>query len=201
MKRAATDQQGFTLIEVLIALALLAMLSVMSWQALDLTDRSSRRLNANANDRHGVVRVLGQIESDIGKHAGNDVLPSLIQADRAALTGAMLPSGLLWVAPVLTIARSAQDGAWQKIAWGRDGDTLRRAVGPVSNTLPLPDAQAGEVVLEHVRNFTVRGWVPGQGWSTPDLSEIQPAATGMEIVIERRRDGVDESYRKVVMLP
>ena len=185
MKQPFANQRGFTLLEVLIALALMALLSIISWRGLDLTERSSARLNASADDTLALVRVLGQIESDISQHANNDILPS----------------GILWVKPVLTVARSAHNGAWQNVIWGQDGNTLRRAVGPAAHILPLPKAGAGEIVLEQVQNFTIRGWVPSQGWSALDSAGAQTSATGLEIVIERRHNGVNEIYRKVMLLP
>ncbi len=201
MKGMSANQQGFTLIEVLVALALMALLSIISWRALDLTERSSARLNASADDTLALVRVLGQIESDITRHANHDILRSLAQPASAAATSAMLPSGILWAMPVLTVARSAPNGAWQKVVWAQDGNILRRAVGPAVHSLPLPDAGAGEVVLEQVKSFRVRGWVPGQGWSATSATNVQSLATGLEIVIERQHNGVDETYRKVVLLP
>ncbi|MGB6102337.1 MAG: hypothetical protein WBF88_00620, partial [Pusillimonas sp.] len=106
-----------------------------------------------------------------------------------------------WSPPVLTVLRSAHDGAWRQVVWGQVGSTLRRAVGPAAHTLPVPQAEAGQVVLEQVENFTVRAWIPGQGWSAPDTTTSRLAATGLEIVIERQRNGVAEAYRKVVLLP
>jgi general secretion pathway protein J len=195
------NQRGFTLIEVLIALALMALLSIISWQALDLTERSNARLTAGSDDILALVRVLGQIESDISRHANDDILPSLFDAASTVVVGSMLPTGIFWTVPVLTLARSAQNGAWQKVVWFQDGETLRRAEGPASNTLPLPDAGTGAAVLEHVQHFMVRGWVPGQGWSSLSANDAQSSATGLEIVIERRHNGVNETYRKVVLLP
>ncbi|MGB6105969.1 MAG: prepilin-type N-terminal cleavage/methylation domain-containing protein, partial [Pusillimonas sp.] len=69
------NQRGFTLIEVLVALALMALLSIISWRALDLVERSSNRLNASADDTLALLRVLGQIESDVSQSASADILP------------------------------------------------------------------------------------------------------------------------------
>lgn len=201
MTRTLENQRGFTLIEVLVALSLMALLSFISWRALDLVERSSERLNASADDTLALVRVLGQIESDISRHANSDILPSSSQTNPSATMGAMLPSGIQWAEPVLSVVRSAHDGAWQHVVWGKDGDTLRRAVGPATRTLPLPKTGAGDIVLGQVQRFTVRAWVPGQGWSALTSTGVQPAATGLEIVIERQHNGVNEAYRKVVLLP
>lgn len=207
MKRVRTNQQGFTLIEVLIALVLMALLSIISWRALDLVERSSTHLNASADDTLALMRVLGQIESDISRHANADILfsPSTgLTANHASPSSpnsTMLPPGILWDEPVLTIVRSAYDGAWQKVAWGKDGDMLRRAVGPASSALPLPATGTGEVVLGQVKSFMVRAWVPGRGWSALNSTDSKFPATGLEIIIERLHNGVSEAYRKVVLLP
>ncbi|MEB2399021.1 MAG: prepilin-type N-terminal cleavage/methylation domain-containing protein [Alcaligenaceae bacterium] len=200
MTSAFPGQRGFTLVEVLVALALMALLSILSWQALDVTARSSERLNAAADDTLALVRVLGQIESDLSRHAGSGVLPAAESAAPPA-KNAVLPAGILWAEPLLTIVRSANDGAWQQVAWVKAGDTLRRAVGPAARVLPLPQPGPGDVVLERVQGFKVRAWIPGLGWSSPNSAETRLAATGLEIVIERRQGGVDEAYRKVVLLP
>ncbi|NYT83140.1 prepilin-type N-terminal cleavage/methylation domain-containing protein [Alcaligenaceae bacterium] len=197
MTEALIEQRGFTLVEILIALALMALLSILSWQALDVTARSNEQLNASADDTLALVRVLGQIESDISRHADEGILPSA----GSAANGVMLPAGIRWTDPVLTVVRSANNGAWQQVAWVKAGDTLRRAVGPAANVLPLPETGPGEVVLEQVQGFVVRAWIPGQGWSSLNSTETRIAATGLEVVIERRHGDIDEAYRKVVLLP
>src|SRR3546814_3213981 len=70
----------------------------------------------------------------------------------------LLPPGIHWSAPVLTILRSAHDGAWQQVIWGQVGHTLQRAAGPASRTLPLPPAQANQEVLGQIKSFSVRAW-------------------------------------------
>ncbi|MBO1114162.1 PulJ/GspJ family protein [Bordetella petrii] len=201
MRRARAAQQGFTLIEVLVALALMALLSLISWRALDMVERSSERLQASGDDTLALVRVLGQIESDIGRHAGNGVLPSGTPWNPSARAGALLPPGIQWHDPVLSLVRSAQGGAWQQVAWGTENGSLRRAAGPAARTLPLPEARAGEVMLEHINVFAVRAWIPGQGWTLPGASNARKSATGLEITIGRRHNGRNEIYRKVVQLP
>ncbi|WP_083812415.1 prepilin-type N-terminal cleavage/methylation domain-containing protein [Pusillimonas sp. T7-7] len=209
MKHAPMNQQGFTLIEVLIALALMALLSIISWQALDLVQRSSERLNANADDTLALVRVLGQLEKDINQHATAGILSQPAQTHATAdnpvspdsHASGLLPPGIHWSAPALTILRSAHDGAWQQVIWGQVGHTLQRAAGPASRTLPLPPAQANQEVLGQIKSFSVRAWIPGQGWTTPDTTISQLTATGLEITIVREHKQQLETYRKVVLLP
>src|SRR5690606_24664768 len=115
-----------------------------------------------ANDTLALVRVLGQLEKDISQHATAGILPQSAQAHGNADNNAslhnhasdLLPPGIHWSAPVLTVLRSAQDGAWQQVIWGQVGNTLQRAVGPASRALPLPPAQASQEVLEHIKTFS-----------------------------------------------
>src|SRR5690606_16127282 len=99
MTRAAMSQQGFTLIEVLVALALMALLSIISWQALDLVERSNTRLIARSDDTLALVRVFGQIESDIRRHADADILPPPPKLPGAPSKAVALPAGIAWTDP------------------------------------------------------------------------------------------------------
>lgn len=204
MSCAAQHQRGFTLLEVLIALTLMAVLSLLSWRALDVTARSSEQLSASTDDTLALVRVLGQLESDLGRHA--DTLPT--EADgtgRGATpvveTGVLRLPGIHWSDQQLTIHRAAQPGTAQEVIWRLTGQTLQRAVGAPSATLPLPRAVAYEAMLTQVEAFAVRAWVPGEGWSETLTAAPGASATGLELALARRHDGADETYRKVVLLP
>lgn len=201
MKRKHAAQGGFTLLEVLIALTLMAVLSILSWRALDSTARSSERLEASADDTMALLRVLGQVESDISRHAGADILPAHPQHHESAPLAAVLPPGISWDAPRLSILRAAHNGSWQEVVWTLVGDTLIRAAGAPALSLPLPAAQDGEAMLAGVRSFMVRAWLPGHGWAQSVTGAAPLPAAGLEIAIVRRHDGADETYRKVVALP
>lgn len=195
-------QRGFTLLEVLIALTLMAVLSILSWRALDTTARSSERLEASADDTMALLRVLGQVESDLNHHAGADVLgASGSESPTQAPLAAVLPSGIAWNAPQLTIVRATHDGGWQQVVWTLAGDTLIRAAGAPDVRLPLPVPQAGEPMLANVDRFVVRAWLPGQGWAESATPAGGVQATGLEIAIARVHEGAGEAYRKVVPLP
>lgn len=198
---AQQAQTGFTLLEVLIALALMAVLSTLSWRALDSTARSSERLAANTDDTMALVRVLGQVESDLSHHVDTGTQPPAPASDMRSPLAAVLPAGIDWNAPQLTVLRTTHQGAWQEVIWTLNGDTLLRAAGAPSLNLPLPAAEHPDAMLTGVQRFVVRAWLPGQGW-TESVSGTPPLrATGLEIAIARRHEGRDETYRKVVLLP
>lgn len=82
--RSFFRQRGFTLIEVLVALMLMAILSLISWRALDSVVTTSERLDSNADELNAMLRVLGQLQYDISLHASNDILPAQPVAATAA---------------------------------------------------------------------------------------------------------------------
>ncbi|NYT78663.1 prepilin-type N-terminal cleavage/methylation domain-containing protein [Alcaligenaceae bacterium] len=216
MKAACQLQRGFTLIEVLVALVLLALVSLISWRGLDAVQNVGERLDARAEDTLSLVRTLAQIERDVLLHAGPDILPG--QADTVADTrpGARpgvhpeMPPGISW-SPVtgLGLVRAAGNGTWQQLHWYLRDGRLYRAVGTPSYRLPLPKAEASAAVLDGVLAFKVRVWRAGQGWVEPgvvnDAVPVRAVASvpdmGIEIAIYRQGVGVDKPYRKVVILP
>lgn len=215
MTNSQPAQRGFTLLEVLIALALMAILAILSWRALDTTARSSERLEASANETLSILRTLGQIETDIGRHAGRDVfpiapLPNDTKA-RAAIAGTeaqplatgtqVLPPGIRWTPNGLVLLRSTRDGGWQQVVWTLTDNVLVRTAGLPARHLPLPPATMTDPMLENVHGFTVRAWLPGRGWADAATEQAGPTATGLEIALLRNHDGVAETYRKVVLLP
>lgn len=201
-------QEGFTLIEVLVALLLMALVSLISWRALDSVERTSERLEQVSDDIMGTLRVLGQLERDINLHADKNILPEFLPSGQTTVTSA-LPAGIRYTqtenaAPYLQIVRSASadNGTWQQVRWWLEGTTLRRAIGPASDRLPLPEPpQNGTAVMEDVRHFEVRAWLPGRGWNALPLPEGSPEADGLEIQIKRGTGNQAGTYRKVVLLP
>lgn len=172
MKNRLPAQQGFTLIEVLVALTLMALVSLISWRGLDAVQQTGERLDERSEQTLALVRALGQIERDVLLHAGADVLPEPAAAGSApgAVSGASLrlPAGIAWDPQTgLSLVRSAGDGLWQQLRWYLHEGKLVRAAGTPSYLLPLPAAEAGVVVLEQVSALGVRMWQPGQGWVEP----------------------------------
>lgn len=200
------SQRGFTLLEVLIAISLMAVLSVLSWRALDSTARSHEQLEAGTDQTVALLRALGQLETDLAQHATGAALAVGMQkaehsapAIRASLEG-VLPAGIQWKASELTIIRGTHEGAWQQIVWSQAGDRLTRATGTPSVGLPLPPAGHPETMLRGVQGFMLRPWLPGQGWADSATDTSLPA-TGLEVSIAQQSGPASHIYRKVVLLP
>ncbi len=200
--------KGFTLIETLVALTLMALVSLISWRALDVVQRTQERLDENGQRVMDIVRVLGQIEHDVQHHATEQVLPTMpavVQEGQAPqAVQKWLPPGIAWSpSDGLMVVRAAGDGRWQRVSWHLEGKNLMRGVGQAADFLPIPDVQAAHEVLSGVGAFAMRVWVPGQGWVPwpEDGQQTGLAARAIEFRLVPEGAPQSQAYRKVVMLP
>ena len=207
-ERATTRrrQAGFTLIEVMVAIMLMAIVSLMAWRGLDSIARASAHLEDSTEQGAALLRALNQLERDIALHSAIREESGLPSGDEPIRAGDSLPPGLalkrLSEIPLrLDIVRaSPEPGApLQRVRWWRQGKVLYRAASPSGDRLPLPPLAERVAVLDDVSRFEIRAWVPGKGWTRlPARSKVR--ASGLEISLARvTRNGV-ERYRRVVAL-
>ncbi|WP_313048307.1 PulJ/GspJ family protein, partial [Pseudomonas soli] len=64
-----TRQRGFTLIEVMIAILLMAVVSLIAWRGLDSVSRADQHLRQASDEHQAVMRVLQQLERDLALRA------------------------------------------------------------------------------------------------------------------------------------
>ncbi|WP_241136558.1 PulJ/GspJ family protein, partial [Achromobacter insuavis] len=58
-------QAGFTLIEVIIAIMIMAIISLISWRAIDSVALTSRKLDQHTDDALALQRAFDQFERDV----------------------------------------------------------------------------------------------------------------------------------------
>jgi general secretion pathway protein J len=115
--------RGFTLVEVLVALALMALLASMSWQGIASVAEAKRASDQRVNDTLRAGTVMAQWEHDLGQLHDTPLAPAL------AFDGA-----------TLRLVRRHDEGL-QVIAWSlRDGRWLRWTSPVVSQAAGLQDA-------------------------------------------------------------
>lgn len=191
-------QQGFTLIEVLVAISLMALVSVIAWRGLQHVADARSRIQSQSADTDQVIRALGQLARDLElAYTGPAFDPPA--SDAVALTTGIRLSARQLGRPVLDIVRPDPDGAglWQRVQWRVDAQGLWRAAGSPAARMPLPLPDRGALLLPGVTAMSLRAWLPNAGW-TPAIRPPGAAPQGLELAVER---GPRQRYTRVVELP
>lgn len=153
---------GFTLIEVLVALGLMALLGLMSWRGLDTLLRT-REATQSRTDQVALVQTsLGQWRADLNA--------------QMALPGMMGDNSLVWNGSVLRILRRSTnpmtdggDAGMQVVAWTlREGFWRRWQSAPIENRTELEQAwlmadlwgqnPSTELLQQEVKLMPLSGW-------------------------------------------
>jgi general secretion pathway protein J len=108
---------GFTLIEVLVALFILALMSGMAWQGVDAIARSRESTQARMDRLLRLQTVLAQWETDVREVIDTQVVP-----------------GLNFDGATLRLTRRQPEGV-QVVAWTLRGGSLYRWSAPTSTGL------------------------------------------------------------------
>lgn len=201
VRRPPQSQAGFTLIEVLVALALMALVSLMAWRGLASVSGARDLIAAQAEDTDAIVRTLGQMARDVElSYAG----PAF---DSPGLDAVSFTTGLRLLpraagGQTLEVLRPDPDGngLWQRVQWQVRNDGLWRTSGPSGPRSPLPAAVDGVLLLPGVRNLALRAWVPGVGWVDANAA-FAAAPNGLEIVFDRGVPGDLRRYSRILELP
>lgn len=199
---ARRAQLGFTLIEVLVALALMALVSLISWRGLASVSSARDWIESQAEDTDAIVRSLGQLGRDVELSYDGPVFDP-VGGDTVALSAGVRllrpPSG----GAVLEILRPHPDspGLWQRVHWRVRPDGLWRASGAASARGPLPPVGDGALLLPGVRGMTLRVWIPGTGWAEAARAASATAATGLEVTVQRGDAQAPQRYSRVMELP
>lgn len=190
-------QAGFTLIEVLVAVTLMALVSLLAWRGLSQVASTRQWLEDSARDNEIVVRTLGQLDRDLSLAQGGG------NANDVEQDGNPLPPGVAVVQPAgnpaeLDIVRSSavDDGGWQRVVWKIRNGALWRYTGTSGARYPLPAPDQGAVLMPGVSAIGIRVWITGQGWVGMP-AKVSGKATGVEVTLQRNGN---ERYSRVVIL-
>lgn len=200
-------QAGFTLIEVMIAITVMAIISVICWRTLDSVTRSDEHLRDADTETTAALRVLQQFQRDIEMRADTELLNGALRPADApqrllppSLASARDPGGAFAIEIIRSVGSDGQ--RWQRVRWFQQGRTLRRASGAPGAGYPLPaPVLAGAIaVAQDVQRFDVRAWQPGAGWnSLPATADALPAQ-GLEMTLVLRDARGPQVYRRVLPL-
>lgn len=127
---------GFTLVELLVSLFVLALMSAMAWQGVDMVMRSRDGNQAQLDHLTRLHTVLGQWQADLEQVVDTQVVPGL------AFDGASL-----------RLTRR-HDGGVQLVCWSLRGGHLQRWAAPVTR-------QAETLQEAWMRSQALTGAEPG----------------------------------------
>lgn len=192
-----TAQHGFTLIEVMVAIMLMAVVSLIAWRGLDAVTRTDSHLQASTEQTEQILRTLNQLERDLALRASVELrAPNLTgQAPVPAVISVRSADNQRFRLDVIRSAASV-DGL-QRVRWWLKGETLYRAAAPARNHYPLPAPSEGVAVLDKVSDLQVRVWEPGQGWRQLSGNR-KDEPSGLEINLTRQTLQGAEHYRQVI---
>lgn len=188
--RADRHRSGFTLLELLVAIAILAVVAVIAWQGLSTLLATRARLEPEVDDARAVVAAFGQMEEDLAQ----------VPVDTALfeLPGQPVRVISLDGQPALQIIRLAPspDGsgasALEPLIYRVHNGRLERDSGPGQRNMAMTiDVDASNWtrvdLLPGVDAIQVRAWKVNAGWIEP-VDAATAVAPGVEVRL-RRNDG------------
>jgi general secretion pathway protein J len=183
--RRKKRQKGLTLIELLIAISVLAFVAVLGWRGLDTIVRTRTALNEDLEQTRGLQLAFAQMQTDSAKIASATQLPdrSPVDIGRDRLTLVRTTGGDGQPTRLQVITYRVRDGVLtrQESIPTRDLNELQQIFSAALNDFNTANA----VVLQTgVDAMTMRVW-DGRNWqtnqtSTPQASS-QPVAPGGRI--------------------
>ncbi len=196
------SQQGFTLIEVMVAIMLMAVVSLIAWRGLDSVTRADQHLQASTEQTEALLRAVNQLQRDLSLRASVELsAPGNTEDDTAK------PAGLAAVSvrssdskgfrlDIIRSAPAAGDGLL-RVRWWLKGDALYRAAAPARDRFPLPAPKGGVAVLTGVSDLQVRVWEMDKGWRQLSGNRREDPQ-GLEFSLVRQTPQGVERYRQVV---
>lgn len=192
--RCRKRPRGFTLLELLVAITVLSIVSLIAWRGLDSLVHTRERLLPEAEEVRDLLVAFGQMERDLAQVVNTSFVP-LESPPLNVRGGAAATLQLVRMAP----HAEGEPSAVQFIVYQvRDGRLLRLASAPLA-ALNAPSGTLVETsLLSDVQSMQVRVWLPGGGWVAPEAAPApnsRGAPPGLELVVERS-DG--RRYRRVM---
>ncbi len=127
---------GFTLIEVLVSLLILAVLAATAWKGMDSISTARQVADGNLKQTLRLQSVMTQFEADLGQ-----------------IMDTFVVSGLQFDGAHLRLTRRSAEGV-QVVVWYLQGGRLLRWASPVT-------ARVGELQKYWLSSYQLRGREPG----------------------------------------
>jgi general secretion pathway protein J len=210
LRRFLFWQQGLTLIELLVAISILATISVLGWRGLDSIVRARLALTEELEQSRALQLTFAQLQSDCLHLADSSVLrdrPALkVQAEQISM--------------VRTVFLDDQPSGLQTVSYELNNGLLTRRESPVTRNLQVLDGLwlatlahndgFPQITLQSgIDSVKTRVWLNGgNSWSDP-LSVLPQAvaghaasevATPIGLEFSLQKQGSQAMLRKIFLL-
>ncbi|TKJ83863.1 type II secretion system protein GspJ [Pseudomonas koreensis] len=195
-------QEGFTLIEVMVAILLMAIVSLIAWRGLDSVSRADTHLQASTEHTEALLRTLHQLERDIALRASIELREPLLndnddeRSGQPAAISVRSADDQSFRLDVIRSAATSQNGL-QRVRWWLKDQTLYRAAAAPRDRYPLPAPKQAVAVLDRISDLQVRVWEPQMGWRQLSGNRKENPQ-GLEIRLTRQTPQGEEHYRQVL---
>ncbi|WP_311886410.1 MULTISPECIES: type II secretion system protein GspJ [unclassified Pseudomonas] len=195
-------QEGFTLIEVMVAIMLMAIVSLIAWRGLDSVTRADTHLQASTEHTEALLRTLHQLERDIALRASIELREPLLndnddeRSEQPAAISVRSADDQRFRLDVIRSAVTSQNGL-QRVRWWLKDQTLYRAAATPRDRYPLPAPKQAVAVLDSISDLQVRVWEPEMGWRQLSGNRKENPQ-GLEIRLTRQTLQGEEHYRQVL---
>ena len=183
---------GFTLVELLVAITVLAIVAVLGWRGLDSIVRSRAALTQQMEHTRGIQLAFAQMQSDLEQLAGIDVLGTrqFLVADNARLIFVRLVFPENAATQLQVVSYRVREGVLSRRESVNTRDlTQLDALWQVA--MGDTDTEEGVPLVSGVTGMDVRLWTNGT-WAAPN-NAAQPTAqtpqlapTGLEMSLQLR---------------
>ncbi|MCD6672731.1 MAG: prepilin-type N-terminal cleavage/methylation domain-containing protein [Burkholderiaceae bacterium] len=177
--------RGFTLLELLVAVALLSVLAVLSWRGMDSVLRSRDRIVQSSDELRALSVAFAQLEQDV---RGSWAI-GLLGLDEPAIAFTVRGDD---VQPELALVRETSANRplqLQRVRYRLHEHRLERGFAPWTSSMVDPARPVSEQplvwqpLLAGIDQIQFRAWIASRGWT--------PAATLARDAGRSRVDGVE----------
>jgi general secretion pathway protein J len=196
--RTRVRARGFTLVELLVAAALMAVLAVLSWRGLDAVLDSRRRIVDASDELRSLTLAFSQLDEDLRRSWPVRLLKLQVPAIGFTVSGEQAVATL----ELLREATGATEATQlQRVAWRLRNGVLERGFGtwvaPSTDRASIASSGAAgsfapagadaagsgglvwQPILGQVAQLQMQGWVAQQGWIAAEALAGQLAGAGV----------------------